>query len=663
MWRTVPTCSQHRHCRKKEKDPLCGTCPPRTETVGDGPIVHKSEENISSDMGGDVRHKVRVMHRKLAATAKILSCRHSSRSGRKFQFRSIPEAQNGEGQKSISACDTTKKEGIFDKGEKKIQEKQKESEEYRLGERWLVAEVFLPALRREVDRFMEEAVKEWGRNTYTKCLFEGGCKGCGEPCKHYCTKLNIHLKGLGIGCFHDDGASASSFLQMSTLIALQTECKRAIKGFYKRWSKAREEWNGYSDLDTDVKQYSPVITLTTTFFDPVCTSPFYEECCKSFDIVVEKEDRQGAYEVGGLPACESLNCLCSRSVDPASLSSRKCLSPSTMTDFIHRDASAGRTGPTFLKDCPLRSFSSSSIPLSSPTTKIPLASASSSSPSFSPPTSGSSASYPSKSLCGSPGFSSSLLIIFAPHLPWGLLHNLFAANWNRPSCGNVSLNLKKAPKYAKQKNSVCVQEELKKHSNFCVFEEEEKMTEKKEGKEEDITCANLSPSLIPSPLKSDHHPLHHLLVISNDPRHAPLLSNPPKWCVFHPSFPSLLNIIPAAPSARARNGKRNKMRQGRKDRKWCQRGREKHLCGMTEENGEPSEGDEHGEEEEGEEGMVGFPVLSGNECFSSEDWEKAFHGTAFYSACKDLTGEELSRLLARISSTSPALVKISADEA
>lgn len=76
-----------------------------------------------------------------------------------------------------------------------------------------------------------------------------------------------------------------------------------------------------------------------------------------------------------------------------------------------------------------------------------------------------------------------LMVIYAPHAPWSLLHNIFVANW---------------------------------------------------------------PSLSNSEESDPVHALRHLLVIANDPREAPLLRSHETLCVLHSDFPSLFTLTSMA---------------------------------------------------------------------------------------------------------------------
>lgn len=84
----------------------------------------------------------------------------------------------------------------------------------------------------------------------------------------------------------------------------------------------------------------------------------------------------------------------------------------------------------------------------------------------------------------------SLLIVFAPHCPWALLHNLFTANW--PSLKGIDLN---------------------------------------SGSE-----------ALPPHLLHSLYPFSHLLVVGNDVRECPLSAG--KVCFLHPDFLSVLHIVP-----------------------------------------------------------------------------------------------------------------------
>lgn len=629
MWRTVPTSSKRNRWKQKNKKSLDSSSFPCKNKEASAPSAQATKE-LYSPTSRNEHHKVKLIHRKLTAAAKMLACRRSGNEGSECPVPHEWKAKgNNQGATSIRYVETVCDEVLPAAVEAPPQQKSQGRKEYAWSERWAVAELFIPSLRQEIDTFLEEVVSRLQsspcqngfalermekRNTFDN----EGSSGCpyDEDAVSHSRSVSIHLKGLGIGRFDPDD-SVCSFLQMGAFIALQTECKRAIKAFYKRWNRKREEGNPSHRQEEvgGVEQCCPHIAFTATFFDPACRTSFYHECCQSFGIVPETENKNGAYAVDELSRAghSSLNPLLSSSSSSKNGVLSMVQTPRNFTD------EGKRTLERSLSLEKNRCLLSSVLP-SDGSSRIPAGSCDTS-------------------------FSSSFLIVYAPHIPWVVLHNLFAANW----CNPVPTPPSRVPQTMQEpftsRTSCDMHEGIDGNHHFSPLLEKINSNEKKEVRE-DLACLRTVPI-------SSGHPLLHLVVISNDPRNVPLLSQPPKWCVFHPSFPSLFCILPSIPSCVTRSGKRRgKQRNSYLNTSFVGSGE------LPQRRNRRISATSQGVEDEEEVVMLGKSTIGEGSCFSREDFEKAFHGTAIYSVRKDLTGLELSKTLNRISANPPAIVKL-----
>lgn len=601
MWCTVPTSSQRHHGKHSKKKCSRSQCSSTENEVQNTSAVLDCK-NRSCLCSSSTHSSVKSVRKKLAAVAKMLACprpchivtKDHSLIRKMEEMTSIP----------ILNTSTYKKE---------------EQKSYSMDERWLVPEVFLPSLRHEVREFLERTVTFSLPNSSVCMNTDEGETGA-RPTLRY-PELHIELVGLGIGPFHPS-ENVSGFLQMSALIALQLECKREIASFLKDYQKKQPKWNQNSSAEVGRKgefpvtasfsscssgMPSPQVVFETKFFDPICHCSCYQECCQSFNIVVEKENKRGSYTVGDFSSSIINSCCCVAS-SPTFPHSSVRRTGEKKESFGLKDKASSRDKNLSVSECYC-------VPTS--------------------PASVESLSSASKENANS--FSSSLLIIYAPHTPWVLLHNLFAANW----CPYSSVTGKfPTPKPSNQHR--------KENHRFVSLEKQQNNTVSSSVTQEGVDGRRcLHTAFAP------FHPLHHVLVISNDPRNVPLLSRPPNWCVFHPTFPSLFRILPDIPCWATRQEKKKKC--GRKDyRRKAFTQSEEQRERRSDKNGRfPDELGNAGENE----------IVLQNETFfcdsdfSFEDFEKAFHGTALYSLRWDLSESELFRMLSTISATPPSVVQ------
>lgn len=602
MWCTVPTSSHRYHGKHNTKKCLrtqCSSTENEVQSTGAG--LDSKERSCLCSSG--THSSVKSVRKKLAAMAKMLACPRPCHSATKDYQQ---DTRKGKEMTSIPILDTSTQKVDL-------------QQTYCMDERWLVPEVFLPSLRHEVREFLERVVK-FSLPNASVCMNADEGKTCPAPTLHY-PELHIELVGLGIGPFHPN-ENVSGFLQMSAFIALQLECKREIASFLKDWEKKQPKCNqnsssevgrkgesrvaaSFSSCTSDVP--SPRVLFETKFFDPICNCSFYQECCKSFNIVVEKENKRGAYAV--------------EDYSSSSINSCFCFSSSLTSPQSSVIRTGGKRESLELEDKVTSQNKNSSV----------------SEGCCAPSISANVESFSSAGKNCMNSFSSSLLIIYAPHIPWVLLHNLFAANWSPHSFVSGKFPTPKTNNQHRKEKHCFVSLEHQHSTNVSFSAIQERVEEER--------C--LRTAFTP------FHPLHHVIVFSNDPRHVPLLSRPPHWCVFHPAFPSLFRILPDTPcwgTGYEKNKKSSRKNYRRKAEIQSEEQRER----QSDKNGLFS--DEGGDDNENKVFLRNETFFS-NDGFSFEEFEKAFHGTALYSLRRDLSESDLFKVLSTISAAPPLVVQ------
>lgn len=204
-----------------------------------------------------------------------------------------------------------------------------------------------------------------------------------------------------------------------------------------------------------------------------------------------------------------------------------------------------------------------------------------------------------------------LLIVYAPHCPWPLLHNLFAANWPVAGKPATTTNARSLEEHAEE--------------------------------------------------KSGYFMLHDLHVIGNDPREAPLdgsvvvstkKKSKGKLLVFHPEFVSLLKIAPPLVLTDLHVGdnmnvEHSGTRNGKQD---CTdvavKTNASHIDDMRASSCE-------------EEALASGSTFGAN--VSTDDLFQAFYGTASYCLREDQPKEKLLTQLRQISSKPPVRITSSSE--
>ncbi|KAH9578607.1 hypothetical protein LSM04_000494 [Trypanosoma melophagium] len=105
----------------------------------------------------------------------------------------------------------------------------------------------------------------------------------------------IYLVALSIGPFSRQ-ESRSGFLQMALLLAMQNECECFLRKSVKSCMPKATGDITDTTLTQEFNMEPPkeMTTLITSFFDPAI-SDLHAHCCEKFGIVVEAENRYGAY--------------------------------------------------------------------------------------------------------------------------------------------------------------------------------------------------------------------------------------------------------------------------------------------------------------------------------------------------------------------------------
>ncbi|PWV06017.1 hypothetical protein C3747_121g54 [Trypanosoma cruzi] len=112
----------------------------------------------------------------------------------------------------------------------------------------------------------------------------------------------VHLIALGIGPFSRQ-ESRSGFLQMAFLLALKKECENVIKKQSKSLAPAavRAQVDTFPGAGATCLSCGGSPGLFTSFFDPVA-GELYACCCEKLGVIMEKENRYGAYTPNDLNA-------------------------------------------------------------------------------------------------------------------------------------------------------------------------------------------------------------------------------------------------------------------------------------------------------------------------------------------------------------------------